>query len=110
MPLFNDRRNGDAPRDIAMPWDSDPDNDSDPRNNPLSPRFTGTKTPIPGKPGQFNVLNKGEKPFRPDTRTPDQKKNATLDADYLLTKKFYTAPTGDGSGTDRAGGDRKSVV
>jgi hypothetical protein len=24
MPFFNDRRNSDAPRDIALPWDSDP--------------------------------------------------------------------------------------
>jgi hypothetical protein len=94
MPFFNDRRNSYAPRDIAMPWDSDPDNGLDPRNNPLSPKFTGTKAPIPGKPGQFTVLNKGEKPFKPDTRTAGQKRNAELDESIAyVDKSIRTEPT-----------------
>jgi len=84
----------------APPKPSDPNDNADPRNNPLSPKFTGTKTPIPGKKGWFTVLNKGEKPPTPDTRTPDQKRSADLDSGYALRKKYYKPPA-DGGWTAR---------
>lgn len=74
MPLFNDRRNDESAEDIpTIPTSVGPRKDYGPSpfkgnapsgyspnretafNNPLSPHFTGKKTPIPGVKGGFNV-------------------------------------------------------
>jgi hypothetical protein len=79
MPLFNDRRNTNAPKPNG------PNDNADPRNNPLSPKFTGTKTPISGKPGEFTVLNKGAKP-----PTPAKPVNRYTEQNNYLNKEYTT--------------------
>jgi hypothetical protein len=112
MPLFNDRRNDGPAEDIpTIPTSVGPRKDYGPSpfkgnapsgyspnretafNNPLSPHFTGKKTPIPGVKGGFNVEYKDwPTPKKQEPVNKYTAQNQHLDKIYATRGKQFGVP------------------